>query len=103
MQIYELGSAIDPIVFEVSLQVFSIFEHDSSITLFEVIFQLALIVEPLFLEFFEVGVVEGVIEHRGIVVKDLSVAMELVVFPVSLVGEVARAVIKSAVAVHAVP
>lgn len=71
-------------------------------TLLEVVLKLAFVVDPLLLQIVEVCIVEWVIKHRGVVVVDLSRTVELVVFPVALVCQLAIRVVKLAIAIHGI-
>jgi hypothetical protein len=93
---------LNAVTVEIALEVLAIGQLDPAASFLRVVHQHALVVLPVVLQQFKVGVVEWAVELDGFVVVDLAVAVELVLQPIALVGELAACVVEFAIAVHLV-
>jgi len=87
---------------KIPLEDLIISEPDPASTFLGILDEHALVVEPKVFQEIKVGKIESAVEGRGIIVKDLALAMELVLCPVALVGEFTTFIEEPAPAVHLV-
>ena len=96
----ECALPMHSIVAELSLIDLTIREHQNAQTLFAIFLEISLIWYPFFVHGLKVGVVETLPKHgRSIIVHD-SLPIKLVIFPLSLVGDLSIWIIECAVAFH---
>jgi hypothetical protein len=93
---------LDAVVVEVALEDFAVGEFDLAATLFGVFGEVAFVVLPVVFQQVEVGVVEGACQSGGVVVVDLPCPAELVLHPISLIGQFPAVVVEFPVAFHPV-
>lgn len=82
--------------------IFPVGEEESAPSVLEVFLELSFVLGPKLIHFFQVLVVEWFVEDIGILIVESTSAGELVLRPMSLVGQFARLVEKLALTLHLV-
>lgn len=88
------------IVLESALKDLLVGEIQFALAVFAVGFELPLVLDPIFVDCFEVLVVEWLFQRTDLFVVKDTLSPQLVLLPVSLVGDAVVGVVESSLAVH---
>ena len=79
---------------------FAIYQLQSPLALFSVIFELALVELPMLAQIIKITIVEPTFQRLGVLIVDFPFAAESVILPLALVGHFLVGIVESPKAVH---